>query len=160
MLAMFHDNGFFAYIRQSSRTRHAAALLATSGMLLLGRVLSASLGSYVLFIAAFPAIAFSAWSFGMLPSIVSALISALAIQRWFIASSHQMSVAQKIVGLVLFLVATAAIIALGVKCRRENEQLRSAEEQLEERVKQRTRDLDRTNEELRQLTGRLMQFQD
>jgi signal transduction histidine kinase len=56
--------------------------------------------------------------------------------------------------------ATAAIIALGEKRRRENEQLRRAEEQLEERVKQRTRDLDHTNEELRQLTGRLMQFQD
>ena len=110
---MSHNPGFFPYMRQSTRTGYATALLATSGVLLLGRVLSSSLGSYVLFIAAFPAVAFSAWSCGVLPSIVSALISALAIQRWFIASSHQMSVAQQIVGLVLFLVATAAIIALG-----------------------------------------------
>ena len=157
---MLHNHSFSAYIRQSARTRYAAALLATLGALLLGRVLSLSLGSYVVFVAVFPAVAFSAWSCGVLPSIVSALVSTVAIQRWFFASSYPMSVVQQVVELVPFLLATAAMIALGEKQRRENEQLRRAEEQLEERVKERTRDLDRTNEELRQLTGRLMQFQD
>jgi signal transduction histidine kinase len=157
---MPHNHSFFAYIRHSARTRYAAALLATFGALLLGRVLSASLGSYVVFVTAFPAISFSAWSCGLLPSILSACISTLAIQRWFFSSSYPVSVAQQVVGLALLLVAAAAIIALGEKRRRENEDLRHAEEQLEERVKQRTRELDQSNEELRQLTGRLMQFQD
>src|SRR5215469_18854047 len=160
MAPMLHNHSFSAYIRQSARTRYAAALLATLGALLLGRVLSLSLGSYVVFVAVFPAVAFSAWSCGVLPSIVSALVSTVAIQRWFFASSYPMSVVQQVVELVPFLLATAAMIALGEKQRRENEQLRRAEEQLEERVKQRTRDWDRSNEELRQLTGRLMQFQD
>jgi signal transduction histidine kinase len=157
---MPHNHSFFAYIRHSARTRYAAALLATFGALLLGRVLSASLGSYVVFVTAFPAISFSAWSCGLLPSILSACTSTLAIQRWFFSSSYPVSVAQQVVGLALLLVAAAAIIALGEKRRRENEDLRHDEEQLEERVKQRTRELDQSNEELRQLTGRLMQFQD
>src|SRR5690349_3998577 len=159
---MPHNHSFSAYIRQSATTQYIAALLATSGALLSGRVLSASLGSYVLLIAVFPALAFSAWSCGAMPSVASAVLATLAIQRWFFAfASHPpMSVAHQVIGLTLFLLATAAIIALGEKRRRENEQLRRAEEQLEERVKQRTRDLDHTNDELRQLTGRLMQFQD
>jgi len=162
MAPMPHNHSFSAYIRQSATTRYIAALLATSGALLLGRVLSANLGSYVLLIAVFPALAFSAWSCGAMPSVASAVLATLAIQRWFFASAWHppMSVAHQVIGLTLFLLATAAIIALGEKRRRENEQLRRAEEQLEERVKQRTRDLDHANEELRQLTGRLMQFQD
>jgi glucose-6-phosphate-specific signal transduction histidine kinase len=100
---MPQNHSFFAYIRQSARARYAAALLATFGALLLGRVLSASLGSYVVFVTAFPAIAFSAWSCGLLPSILSACISTLAIQRWFFSSSHPVSVAQQVVGLALYL---------------------------------------------------------
>jgi signal transduction histidine kinase len=159
---MPHNHSFSGYIRQTAGTRFAAALLTTCGALLLGRVLSANLGSYVLLVAAFPAVAFSAWCCGALPSVASAAVSTLAIQRWFFGSiSHPlMSVIQQVIGLALFILATATIIVLGEKRRRENEQLRQAEEQLEERVEQRTRDLDHTNEELRQLTGRLMQFQD
>src|SRR5262249_4750527 len=114
------------------------------------------------FVAVFPAVAFSAWCCGALPSVASAVLSTLAIQRWFFASPSRpsMSVAQQVVGLVLFLLATAAIIALGDKRHRKIDLLRRADEQLEERVKLRTKDLDRANEELRQLTGRLMQFQD
>jgi hypothetical protein len=37
---MPHNHSFSAYIRQSATTRYIAALFATSGALLLGRVLS------------------------------------------------------------------------------------------------------------------------
>jgi len=60
----------------------------------------------------------------------------------------------------LFLLATAAVVAMGETRRRENETLRGAEAQLENRVKQRTAELSRANDELCDLTARLMHFQD
>ncbi len=49
---------------------------------------------------------------------------------------------------------------MGETRRRENETLRGAEAQLENRVKQRTAELSRANDELCDLTARLMHFQD
>lgn len=155
-------NHFFSALEQNARARYIAALLATVVALAFGRVLSLALGSYVFFVAAFPVIAFSAWYCGVVPSIASAIVSTLAIQRWFFASTSPspMPVAQQVIGLILLLVATGAIIALGEQRHRQNEQLRRAELQLEQRVNERSRDLGQANEELRELTARLMQFQD
>lgn len=159
---MAHNSLFSLPHKQNVTIRYVAALLAAIVALTLGRVLSPTLGSYILFIAVFPAIAFSAWWCGVLPSVASVVVAALAIQRWFFASTFlaPISAERQVIGLIFFLAATAAIIWLGEKRRRANEQLQRAEEQLEQRVSERTRDLNQANAELRELTGRLMQFQD
>jgi len=75
------------WVRQNSLIRYAIALLATMGALLVGRALSPVLGNYVLYIAAFPAIAFSDWYCGLRPSIASAVLALLGIKYWFFASA-------------------------------------------------------------------------
>ncbi len=150
------------WVRQNPLIRYAIALLATTGALLIGQELSPVLGNCALYIAAFPAIAFSDWYCGLQPSVASAVLALLGIKYWFLASAPlaATSTARQAIGLTLFLLAAAAIIAMGETRRRDNETLRGAEAQLENRVKQRTAELARANDDLRDLTARLMHFQD
>ncbi len=149
------------WIPQHSLTRYALAILATTGALVVARTLSPVLGNYVLYVAAFPAIAFSAWYYGLRPSIASAVLALLGIKYWFFSVPlAATSTMRQAIGLTLFLLAAAAIVAMGETRRRENETLRGAEAQLENRVKQRTAELTRANDGLRDLTARLMYFQD
>jgi len=62
--------------------------------------------------------------------------------------------------MVAFILASAFIIAIGEFRRRENGRLRRSQEALEERVQERTAQLNNANNSLRELTGRLLQLQD
>jgi signal transduction histidine kinase len=73
----------------------------------------------------------------------------------------------EISGMLGFLLFAGLIIALGEGNRRSlarskwtEEQLRKAHEELEQRVQERTADLNMANESLRELTGRLQQIRD
>lgn len=68
--------------------------------------------------------------------------------------------ARQALDVIVLLLASGIIAALGEMRRRENHALRSAQGELEERVRQRTVELDIANQGLRELTARLMQLQD
>jgi signal transduction histidine kinase len=147
------------WIRQDSLTSYAVAVLVAAGGLLTSRALNPVLGELA-FLAVFLAIAFSAWYCGLRPSIVATGLSVLGAKYWFFSPAHTIVPARQALGMFSFLLGVAAIMAMGELRRRENEKLRYVQEHLEERVRQRTAELDRANQELRDLTGRLMQFQD
>src|SRR5205823_6215259 len=65
-----------------------------------------------------------------------------------------------IIGISTFLVASALIITMGEMNRRNNEALRDAQKDLETSVEERTAELDKANQGLRDLTARLLHFQD
>lgn len=159
---MTSSRSFLGRIRDNSLSRYAVAILATAIALALGRILTPVLGSYVLYIVAFPAIAFCAWFSGLWPSIASVILAVLAIKSWFFASvpSSAASPTHQAMVISLFLLGSAAILAMDEVRRRENERFRDAHDQAEQSVKQRTAELNRANQELRELTARLMQFQD
>src|SRR5437867_4325295 len=64
------------------------------------------------------------------------------------------------VGILAFLLAASVLIAMGEARRRREKVLWAAQGELEEAVKERTVELDRTNQNLRELSARLMQLQD
>jgi len=142
--------------------RYAAALLATVVALLVRLALNPFLGDYVPYITLFPAVAFCAWYCGIGPSILSVVVALLGAKYWFIPPVHSFRIVGtvQVVGILAFLVVSCALVAMGEIRRRREEVLWAAQVELEDAVRQRTADLDRTNQNLRELSTRLMQLQD
>jgi signal transduction histidine kinase len=67
---------------------------------------------------------------------------------------------QQAAGIVAFLLVSGILIAMGEARRRRENLLWSEQAELEEAVQQRTVELDRTNQNLRELSARLLQLQD
>jgi len=124
--------------------------------------LSPFVGDYVPFITLFPAVIFAAWFCGFGPSILSVVVALLGARFWFVPPVHSFSVPDtpQSVGILAFLLASALIVAMGEMNRRNDEVLRGAQKELETRVEQRTAELDKANQGLRDLTARLLHFQD
>lgn len=148
--------------RNSPMVRYAAALLALAIALVLGRTIGALAGAIAPCALGLLAVAFSAWYCGAGPSAAVTILALMALKFWFLPPLHtfRFTEPRSILVMVVLLIVSAAIIALGETRRRENDALRRSQGELEERVKQRTADLDTANQGLRELTARLMQLQD
>lgn len=103
------------------------------------------------FILLCPALVFSALYCGIGPSIVATALSVGMVRFWFHADN---------LGTIAFLFAVVLTVAMAEMHRRSRAALQSAQRELDERVKERTAELDSANGSLRNLTGRLMQLQD
>ncbi len=153
---------FLARIFESTLARYATALAAILVALLVRGALSPFVGDYVPFITLFPAVIFAAWFCGIGPSILSVFVALLGARLLFVQPVHSFSVPDtpQSVAILAFLLASALIVAMGEMNRRNNEVLRGAQKELETRVEQRTAELDKANQGLRDLTARLLHFQD
>jgi signal transduction histidine kinase len=151
-----------ARISKRPVTQYAFALLATAVALLVRLALNPLLGDTVPYVMLVPAVAFCAWYCGIGPSIVSAVLIVVGARYWFIPPVHSFGLPSTphLVGILIFLLASAVIIAMGEVRRRHEAILWAAQGELEEAVKQRTVELDATNENLRELSARLLQLQD
>jgi len=120
------------------------------------------LGDSVPYITFVPAVAFCAWYCGVGPSIMSAVLALIGARYWFMPPVHSLRIVStaQVVGILVFLLASGALLAMGETRRRREEVLSAAQAELEEAVKDRTVELDRTNANLRELSARLMQLQD
>jgi signal transduction histidine kinase len=149
-------------ISQRTVTGYAVALLATAVALLVRLGLNPLLGDYVPYITVFPAVAFCAWYCGVGPSILSGIVALLGVRYLFIAPVHSFRVHSmpQAVGILAFLLFSSVLVAMGEARRRREEVLWAGQRELEEAVKQRTGELDRTNQNLRELSARLLQLQD
>jgi len=149
-------------ISKGTGTRYAVALLATLVALLVRLALNPLLGDYVPYVTLFPAIAFCAWYCGIGPSVLSVLVALIGAKYWFVPPVYSFRIVgtAQVVGILAFLVVSIVLVAMGEIRRRREEALWAAQIELEDAVRQRTVDLDRTNQNLRELSTRLMQLQD
>ena len=159
---MVKDTLVSRWIGNGLGTRYAVALLATGLALAVARPLNSLVGDYVSYAPVFLAVAFSTWYCGLGPSAMAMILALAGVRYWFIRPVHILGTVSPRQALALFtwLVVFAAIAAMGEARRRQNEALLHARGELEERVKQRTAELDAANQGLRELTARLMQLQD
>src|SRR5438445_1220958 len=156
------DAALSARISENTAIRYVVAFLATVVALLGCRALHPFLGDTVPYIMLFPAVAFAAWYCGVGPSILTVAVAVVGAKYWFITPIHSLRIpnAAQSIGILAFLLASCVVVAMGEARRRENEKLRRAQGKLEERVKERTTELDTANHGLRELSARLLQLQD
>ena len=149
-------------ISSSTPARFGVAFLATVLALLVARALNPTVGASAAYVLTLAALAFSAWYCGTGPSIASMALSLLSVDYWFIPPTHSLRIIHTAdwANILTFLCAGAVIVAIGEVNRREREQLRSAAGELEEKVWERTGQLEDANQNLRQLTARLLNLQD
>ena len=140
--------------------RYALAVLSAILALLLRRLAAPFLGENNPYHTVWAAVVFSAWYCGLGPSLVTTLLSALGVWYWFLPPANSFSLGDTktaISGILGFLVFSGLIIALGEANRRSlskskwaEEQLRQAHNQLEQKVQERTAELNTANENLRE----------
>jgi len=137
------------------------AFLATVAALFIRSALNPFLGNYVPYVTLFPALAFCAWYCGVGPSIVCVTLSLFGMKYWVIPSVEppNFSMVQSI-GMLMFLLASGAVVYMGEIRRREDERMRREQCSLEERVQERTAALDNANQNLHALSARLLHLQD
>ena len=159
---MANETSLSTRIQANPLTRYGTAFVGTAGALIIARALSASLGECSLYIAAFPAVALSAWYCGLGPSAAATILGLFGLKYWFFSPRYTLAMltSRQVLAMTMFLAAVALIVAMGETRRRELHALHKGQEELEERVRQRTVELDAANQDLRELTARLMQSQD
>src|SRR5713226_4014781 len=159
---MATNASFSTQISETTGMGYAVALFATVVALTVRLGLNPFLGDYVPYITFFPAVAFSAWYCGIGPSILSMVVALIGAQYWFIPPTHSLRIVgmAQVIGIVLFLSASSVMVAMGEVRRRHEQVLWAAQRELGEAVKERTVELDKTNQNLRDLSARLMQLQD
>jgi signal transduction histidine kinase len=142
--------------------RYALALLATVAALLLRLALNPFLGPYQPYITLFPAVAFSAWYCGIGPSILSVALTLIGTQFWLLTPPYSFPAFSRaqVVDILVFLLFSAVVIVMGETRLRREQALRTAQSELENAVRSRTEELDKTNQSLRELSARLLQLQD
>jgi signal transduction histidine kinase len=110
----------------------------------------------------FLVVTFCAWYCGVAPAVTAIVIILLGSTFGFIPNLHSFAMPSAIefAGSLVFLLSSIVVILMGETRRHQNEALLRAQTELEERVRERTSDLDAVNRSLRELSARLMQLQD
>lgn len=150
--------------------RYGAAILSAVAALFLYKLLSPALDGQNPYHTSWAAVVFSAWYCGVGPSILAILLDLIGIWYWFLPPAGSFQLANPradISGILGFVAFSGLIVALGeanrrslAKSRLAEEQLRSAQAELERNVRERTAELSMANENLRELSGHLQQLRD
>jgi signal transduction histidine kinase len=141
--------------------RYVVAIAATLILLLGCRLLGPFVGNNVTYIILFPVVACVAWYCGVGPSILTIALALGGAMYWLIPEpAIDAPTPARSVGALAFLFASTVVVALAEARRRDNERLRHAQGELENRVRERTAELDTANQTLRRLSARLLQLQD
>jgi signal transduction histidine kinase len=156
------DNPLSARIANHPPAGYTVALSGLVVALLVCQVLSPFLGNDVPYIVLFPAVAFAAWYAGLGPSVLTVALALAGAKYWFIPPLHSLRIPGTgyVLGSLAFLFASGVVVAMGEERRRDNEKLRRAQGELEEKVRERTAELDSANQSLRDLSARLLESQD
>jgi signal transduction histidine kinase len=157
---MIISEELYARISASTPARFSLSLFVTLLALFIGREANALAGDTPAFCMAFMAVGVSMWLFGTGPAAACLALSLLTEKFWLIHHPPRSTQTAGWISLAIFLLAAIVILAIGETNLRKQERLRDAAEQLEEKVRERTVDLDHANYSLRQLTGRLLNLQD
>jgi signal transduction histidine kinase len=152
---------FSARTPRSAVIRYILAIALTLSFLLACHWLDAFVGDNLMFLVLTPVVAFVVWYCGVGPSLITIVLVIVGTRFWPIPK-HSLSVPSpaQSAGALAFLFTSTVIVILGEVRRRENERLRNAQGELEDRVQERTAELDAANHKLRRLTTRLLELQD
>jgi signal transduction histidine kinase len=155
-------SAFSARISTNTPARYAVAVLAILLALLVHWLPNPFLGESLQYSLLFPAIVFSAWFCGVGPSLLAIAISLAGVRYLFIAPAHSLSLPgiPQLAGLIAFTASALAVVTIGEVIRRNNAALYQAQGELEERVQQRTIELNEANRSLGELSARLLHLQD
>ena len=144
----------------------AARYLVALGVAVLAIVarwaLNPVLGDYLPYVTLYPAVAFAAWCCGVGPSVLLTVVGIIGTRYLFISPKYSLSVPDvpQMVGMLAFASGAAVIIAIGEFVRRDSAALHRAQGELEEKVQQRTVELNSANHSLGELSARLLHLQD
>ncbi len=159
---MGNQSSFFQRILGNSVRRYALAAAAVVAAFLLSSALHPLVGDRLGYVLLFPAVAFSAWYCGMGPSLVATVLALLGATYGYLPpiQPFRLLTIADLVRALGFVASSALVVFMGESRRRDNAKLRSEQGELERRVQERTSDLDRANQSLRELSARLLQLQD
>jgi signal transduction histidine kinase len=146
----------------STPKQYAAAVGATLFALLIAAAMMPVAGGYMVYLVLPAAVAFSAVYCGLGPSVAAIAVALIGVRYWFINPSHSLSIPddQQSIGILAFVVVSGVVVAIGERNRANIEALRQSRGNLEERLGERTAELDIANQGLGDLTARLLQLQD
>ena len=149
-------------ISASTTARFGIALLAALLAVLMARAMNAMADGSSPYLAAIAAVAFSAWLCGTGPAIASLILALVAAAYRIISPTHSLQITHPAdwANLLAFLFVAVVILTIGEANVDERERLRNAAGELEEKVRERTGELDHANHSLRHLTARLLNLQD
>jgi signal transduction histidine kinase len=159
---MWTDSSLSSQISKHTLVRYVASLCAVLAALFAYRAVNPIIADAVPYIMLFPVVAFAAWYCGIGPSVLTVALGLTGMKYWFIPPTHSLRVhsTTQMIDIFAFLFACAVVVAMGEARRRENQKLRRAQSKLEDRVQERTAELDAANLNLRELSARLLQLQD
>jgi signal transduction histidine kinase len=150
--------------RMAGNTFHRYSVAIISALLasLLCGVLTRFAGDAACYVILLLPVIFSAWYCGVGPSIPAIVIGLLGTTFGFVPRIHAMVPpnSSQWLGILTFAVSSVIVVLMAESRRRQNEGLLKAQSELEDRVRERTADLDAVNGNLRELSARLMQLQD
>jgi signal transduction histidine kinase len=156
-------------LQGSKAKRYAVALLAMGVALGLRMVFQPILGGSMRYVSISAATAFAAWYCGLGPAILSTILGCLAAASFFSYPFRPLGplAGRDLVGALLFMASCGAIIVIVESGRRAmfqlehlHELLQKSRTQLKFRVRRRTAELQQSNQDLRNLSARLLRVQD
>jgi signal transduction histidine kinase len=156
------NSSFSGRISESLFQRYSFAIAGVVTALLLSSALHPWVSDRATYVLLFPAIAFSAWYCGIVPSMVATVLALAGAMYGPITSVHSFPIPTRaeLFLILAFLFSSIMVTAMAESRRRYNETLRKAQGELEACVQERTADLDSANRNLRELSARLLQLQD
>ena len=159
---MWSGTSLSARISGNIVARYAFAVLAVVTALLVCDGLGRFHVSRMLYVILFPAVAFSGFYCGIGPSVVALVVAVAGARYWFTPPTYSFRIPdfEESISLIVFLFACGVVLAMGEARRRDNENIRRSQGELEDRVRERTTELNTANQNLRELSARLLQLQD
>jgi PAS domain S-box-containing protein len=142
----------FPFGANSAVARYGLAILAVAASLLLRRLCEPLLGLQNTYHTAWTAVVFTSWYCGLGPAILSVVLAAIGSVYYFVDPVHSLAIRnhQDVWGLIAFLFFSGLIVVVGEANRRSIARRDAAEREasetrnlLEERIRQRTQELER-----------------
>ena len=159
---MNRTSASLAPLFNSAFRRYGAAIAAILVALAVREALAPFLHESLPYITLFPAIAFSALFCGVGPATLAIVLGLVGARFWFLTPAHSLGVPDppQLVGVLTFLAVSSIVVLIGELQRRNKEALLEFQKNLESRFQERTRELHTANQNVGDLTGRLLHLQD